>query len=160
MNENNHLPVYGIGPYLIGSITLITVLLFLLSQYDMIPVFRIEQLNLIFIVLGILLVIIGVIFWLSAIFKSRITQNIEVNQLVTTGIYGIVRHPIYSAFLFAISGFIMIYANIVLFFMPIIYWIILTVTMIKTEEKWLTELYGNDYLDYSKKVNRFIPKVI
>jgi protein-S-isoprenylcysteine O-methyltransferase Ste14 len=32
--------------------------------------------------------------------------------------------------------------------------------MIKTEEKWLTDLYGKDYLDYTKKVNRFIPKGI
>ena len=26
-----------------------------------------------------------------------------------------------------------------------------------TEEKWLSELYGQEYLDYCKKVNRCIP---
>ena len=38
--------------------------------------------------------------------------------------------------------------------------LIFILAMMETEEKWLINLYGNDYLNYSKKVNRFIPKVI
>ena len=81
------------------------------------------------------------------------------NHLVTTGIYGIVRHPIYAAFLYAITGLIFIANNLILIILPVIYWLILSLAMIKTEEKWLIDLYGDDYLNYSKKVNRFIPKV-
>jgi protein-S-isoprenylcysteine O-methyltransferase Ste14 len=111
-------------------------------------------------VIGVFLIILGAIFWISAVKKSDIDDNIRQNNLVTTGIYGYVRHPIYAAFLYAVTGVILILNNILLFVLPVIYWIILTIAMIKTEEKWLTDLYGKDYLDYSKKVNRFIPKVI
>ncbi len=36
-------------------------------------------------------------------------------------------------------------------------WIIMTVTLKLTEEKWLLDLYGQDYADYRKRVNRCIP---
>jgi len=29
--------------------------------------------------------------------------------------------------------------------------------MINTEEKWLKDLYGKEYIDYCKEVNRCIP---
>ena len=80
--------------------------------------------------------------------------------LVTTGIYAYLRHPIYAAFFYIATGLILITQNIILFILPVIFWAFLTVAMIKTEEKWLIGKFGNDYIDYSKKVNRFIPKVI
>ena len=129
MEDNNHLPEFGVGPLLIVPIVIATIVAILLSFLKIIPV-------------------------------SDIDDNIRQNNLVTTGIYGYVRHPIYAAFLYAVTGLILISNNILLFILSVIYWIILTIAMIKTEEKWLTDLYGKDYLDYSKKVNRFIPKVI
>lgn len=109
---------------------------------------------------GIVLIILGAVFWLSAVLNSDIQENIKNNALVTTGIYGIVRHPIYAAFLYAITGIILIANNITLIFLPVIFWVVLTVVMRKTEEKWLIEKYGDDYLNYTKKVNGFILKVI
>ncbi|MCI6994843.1 MAG: hypothetical protein MR875_08340 [Methanobrevibacter sp.] len=46
-----------------------------------------------------------------------------------------------------------------LFVLPVIYWIVLTVVIKNTEEKWLIELYGEDYKIYSQNVNRFIPRM-
>ena len=37
-------------------------------------------------------------------------------------------------------------------------WALLTVTLKLTEEKWLLDLYGQDYADYMKQVNRCIPR--
>ena len=34
---------------------------------------------------------------------------------------------------------------------------IMTIFLKNTEEKWLSELYGQEYLDYCKRVNRCIP---
>lgn len=80
--------------------------------------------------------------------------------MVTTGIYAYVRHPIYAAFFYISMGLILISQNIILFILPVIFWAFLTVAMIRTEEKWLIDRYGDDYIEYSKKVNRFIPKLI
>ena len=157
MNENNHLPIFGIGPYLIGLMVVITVLAFVLSIHNVIFVFKSNLF--ILTVLGFILIVIGTIFWLSANVSSRIDDNIKVNQLVTTGIYSKVRHPIYAAFLYAITGSILIFDNVFLIVLPVIYWLILTVVIKNTEEKWLIEWYGDYYRRYSRKVNRFIPKV-
>lgn len=158
MNENNHLPVFGVGPYLIFSIMAITVLTITLSYYNIIPRYQSNQI--ILNILGAALILAGAIFWLSAVRNSKIDKNIKENRLVTSGIYGIVRHPIYAAFLYAVTGVIFIANNVILLVLPVLYWLMLTVVMINTEEKWLVELYGDDYLNYSKKVNRFIPKVL
>ena len=158
MSENNHLPLYGIGPFLMGSITLITIIAIALSFFRYIPEYTSNPV--IMLILGVILIIAGAIFWISAVLNSDIQKNIRNNHLVTTGIYAIVRNPIYAAFLYAITGLILISNNLLLLVLPIIYWQIMAWTMKRTEEKWLIDLYGDDYLDYSKKVNRFIPKVI
>ena len=157
MSENNHLPVFGVGPYLIGMIVLITILFFVLSFHNVIPVYKSNQI--ILSVLGFVLIVAGTIFWLSANVNSRIDDGIRNNQLITTGIYSKVRHPIYAAFLYAITGAILIFDNMFLIFLPVIFWLILTVVIKNTEEKWLFEWYGDYYLIYSRNVNRFIPKV-
>ena len=36
-------------------------------------------------------------------------------------------------------------------------WFILTVVLINTEEKWLLKVYGDEYAEYKKRVNRCIP---
>ena len=105
------------------------------------------------------MIICGALFWLSAV-KSRIDEKIKSNKLATTGIYGIVRHPIYAAFLYASTGIILISNNLYLLILPIVYLIFLSISLKNTEEKWLIDLYGDDYIKYSKEVKRFIPKVI
>ncbi|MBQ7928213.1 MAG: isoprenylcysteine carboxylmethyltransferase family protein [Methanobrevibacter sp.] len=157
MDENNHLPVLGIGPYLIGLIVVITVLAFVLSVHNIIPVYKSNQF--ILLALGFVLIVTGTIFWLSANVSSSIDNHIKANQLVTTGVYSKVRHPIYAAFLYAITGSILIFDNVFLLVLPVIYWYILTVVIKNTEEKWLIGLYGDYYILYSRKVNRFIPRV-
>ena len=156
----NHLPVFGIGPYLVSIIGIITIASSILSYYHLIPIYRIDELNMVFLILGIAVIILGIVFWISAVLISKITKEVENNKLVTTGIYAYVRHPIYAAFLFISTGLILISQNILLFILPIIFWAFLTIAMMKTEEKWLIDKYGAEYINYSKKVNRFIPKVI
>jgi hypothetical protein len=40
---------------------------------------------------------------------------------------------------------------------PVIDWLIMTVALINMEEKWLLDLYGDEYAEYKKHVNRCIP---
>ena len=157
MNEEEHMPIFGIGPFLVFPILLLSFISLIMSIYKKIPIFQIHELNYLFVIIGIILILAGIIIWLFAVIKSKITQEIIDNKLVKTGIYSYIRHPIYSAFLFISTGLIILSQNIFLFFLPILYWIILTIGMIKTEEKWLLEKFGEEYLEYSKKVNRFIP---
>lgn len=47
--------------------------------------------------------------------------------------------------------------NYILLVLPFFFWIFLTVLMKNTEEKWLREKFGKEYIDYCKDVNRVIP---
>ena len=38
-----------------------------------------------------------------------------------------------------------------------IYYVVMSVVIRNTEEKWLTDLYGEEYRDYCRRVNRLIP---
>ena len=46
-----------------------------------------------------------------------------------------------------------------LFFLilPFAYWLFLTILLKNTEEKWLRELYGKEYEEYCRRVNRCWP---
>lgn len=41
-----------------------------------------------------------------------------------------------------------------LFPLPLVFWLFMTVLMKETEEKWLKDLYGAEYEDYCRRVNR------
>ncbi|MBR0272029.1 MAG: isoprenylcysteine carboxylmethyltransferase family protein [Methanobrevibacter sp.] len=157
ISNEKHLPVYGVGPYLIGAMLIVSLVAITLSFNKIIPVYSYESLNWLLIILAVVLVIDGVFLWLAALRISKIDERIKNGQLVTDGVYALVRHPIYSAWLQISTALVLFSQNLILLVLPIIFWIFLTIAMIKTEEKWLLEKFGNDYVLYCQTTNRFIP---
>ncbi|WP_407382029.1 methyltransferase family protein [Methanobrevibacter sp.] len=151
------MPVYGVGPYLIGAMLIVSFAAITLSFNNLIPVYSFESLNWLLVILAVVLVIDGIFLWLAALRISKIDQRIKNGQLVTDGVYALVRHPIYSAWLQICTALVLFSQNLVLLVLPVIFWIFLTISMIKTEEKWLLEKFGNDYVMYCQTTNRFIP---
>ena len=155
--EKGHLPILGVGPLYVVTIILMTIISITLSATGIIPVITFANFQWIFILIGILCFIIGITLWLKAVIIDRLDTHIIKNELVTTGVYAYVRNPVYSAFMFACTGVLVIYGNLVLLVLPIIYWGFMTVLMKSTEEKWLENLYGKEYVQYRQRVNRCIP---
>lgn len=160
MNDKKHLPIYGVGPlYGVGVIGL-TVAGIVLSCVGLLNSGKIENtvLLVVFVVLGILFVAGGFLVWKAAALGAKsIDKYIESNTLCTTGIYSIVRNPCYSGIVLMCTGLLLIAHNLWLLILPFVYWLSMTVLMKCSEEKWLLNLYGQDYADYCKKVNRCIP---
>lgn len=155
--EKGHLPILGVGPLYVVTIILMTIISITLSATGIIPVITFANFQWIFILIGILCFIIGITLWLKAVIIDRLDAHIIRNELVTTGVYAYVRNPVYSAFMFVCTGVLLIYGNLVLLVLPIIYWGFMTVLMKLTEEKWLEDLYGKEYVQYRQRVNRCIP---
>ena len=155
--EKDHLPILGVGPLYVITIILMTVISIILSATRFIPVITFTNMRWIFILIGILCFIIGITLWLKAVIIDRLDTHIIKNELVTTGVYAYVRNPVYSAFMFVCTGVLLIYGNLILLLLPIIYWGFMTVLMKSTEEKWLEDLYGQEYIQYLQRVNRCIP---
>lgn len=159
-SEKGHLPVYGVGPFYGTGIILLTAAGIILSVIGLLNSGIIHNtiLVMVFIVLGILVFIGGFIVWKSAALgKGSIDKYIESNTLCTTGIYGIVRNPCYSGIAMMCTGLLLMAHNGWLLILPVLFWIAMTVMLLHSEEKWLKDLYGQEYLDYCKKVNRCIP---
>jgi hypothetical protein len=157
MKKSKTLPIYGVGPIYVISCLILTIIALILNCYKIIPVLKF--LDLFMIILGILFIIIGAILWLSAVLLTQIDRKIKEGKLITTGIYSIVRNPIYSAFLFIFIGIIFLVNNIYLLVLPITFWIYLTILLKLTEEKWLEDKFTDEYNRYSKNVNRVIPNI-
>lgn len=117
----------------------------------------ITVLNIVFKITGVLLIAFCLYLDLSAKLKSKIFKNVKDNKLITDGVYSIVRNPVYTGVLLACTGAILIANNLILLIVPVICWMYMTLFLIKTEEKWLRELYGEEYVLYCERVNRCIP---
>jgi len=157
INTENALPSYGVGPYLIIPMVVVSILSVILSFYGFIPVYSFDSLNWLLIILAIVLVVDAAFLWIAAVRISKIDDRIKNGELVTDGVYALVRHPIYSAWLQLCIALVLFSQNLLLLVLPIIFWIILSIAMAKTEEKWLMEKFGNDYVLYCQTTNRFIP---
>jgi protein-S-isoprenylcysteine O-methyltransferase Ste14 len=119
-----------------------------------------------FVVFGWLSLISGAILWVRAVFALGIdtltmlyVYHPEESRLVESSIYNILRHPVYAGGLRVMIGlaFINCNANSIAFtiFLPLglFGWIRLV------EEKELIERFGQQYLDYRKRVPAFIPRL-
>jgi protein-S-isoprenylcysteine O-methyltransferase Ste14 len=79
----------------------------------------------------------------------------EKHKLQTTGVYSISRHPFYIGFLLILISSVLFVPNIINIILLVFSWILHHFIMIR-EEGFLTLKYGDEYKEYSKKVNRYI----
>lgn len=157
MDNKTHLPIFGIGPIYVITCFILMVFALILDYKGLLKSGNIIVGKIFIIILGIILIVVGVILWIQSVIIQKISDKIKKDCLVTDGVYSIVRNPIYSAFTFIFSGILFTRSNLFLFSIPFIFYIYLTILMKLTEEKWLRQKFGDDYVQYCKKVNRVIP---
>ena len=110
---------------------------------------------------GILLFVLGWILIISALFKFGTIPSVrKKSNLVTTGAYRVARHPIYSGTLISVLGWTMLLKSIIsIVYFPFLFLLYFLATFV--EERILIEEYGDQYLEYKKKVTkRFIPFIV
>ncbi|HTR19130.1 MAG TPA: isoprenylcysteine carboxylmethyltransferase family protein [Candidatus Paceibacterota bacterium] len=78
-------------------------------------------------------------------------------ELVTTGPYAYVRHPIYSGFMLAALGSALVS---VWWFVPLVLFSIYFIYSAKTEEKIMLKEFPDQYPGYMKRTNMLIPFVL
>lgn len=154
--KKNNLPIFGIGPVYVISCLILTLAGLALNHYGLIKLeFPVPKI--VVSVIGVILILFGILLWFYAVIVQKIDEAIKEGILVTSGVYSIVRNPIYSAFIIVFTGILIMANNIFLLILPIIFWGVLTILLKQTEEKWLMEKFGGEYVEYCKNVNRVIP---
>jgi len=80
-------------------------------------------------------------------------------EVISTGVFRIVRHPIYTGtilFYLGTSLITMSIASAAFCLLIIGFYVVIS----KYEEGILTEVFGNDYLEYKKKTGMLFPKLL
>jgi protein-S-isoprenylcysteine O-methyltransferase Ste14 len=106
---------------------------------------------------GILFSLVGIAFIVASFLKIGVIPSISKSGLITTGMYRLVRHPIYSGTLILFMGLILFNSSLLSFlYFPVsifLYWL-----MTFFEEKDLIRMFGEEYIRYKQKVKyRILP---
>lgn len=157
--KKSSLPVFGVGPIYVITCSLITMLAFYLKRQGFFQAGEVTPFNLVFQIFGIILILTGVFFWIYAVLVQNIAHEIQSGKLVTTGIYSVTRHPIYTAFFFIFSGILTTAHNLFMLGFILFFYLYLVVFMQNTEEKWLAKKFGREYLEYAKRTPRILLKI-
>ncbi len=89
--------------------------------------------------------------------SGRNTKEQVANVLNSTGVYSIVRHPLYLGNYFMWIGIVIFVANISFFIIcSLLFWLYYERIMF-AEERYLEKKFGQDYLVWSMKAPAFIP---
>jgi len=114
--------------------------------------------------LGLTGMVFGAIFnlWGRVYLKTNWANQVRIyddQQLITTGPYRIVRHPLYASIIWMFYGASLVYLNplaaleITLLFIPAMLY------RSNLEELALTETFGEKYIIYKTDTGRFFPKI-
>ena len=114
-------------------------------------------------IISLFLLILGLLVFLSAV-KSFRRQKTTVNpleprqasSLVTSGIFKFSRNPMYLGMLIILLSLSCKFNLIGGMIISLFFYIFITKFQIIPEEAAMNELFGNEFIDYSKKTRRWI----
>ena len=155
--DSGHLPFFGIGPLYVALVCGLTAAGVWASSSGLLESGIVPSLKVPMRVAGVLVIVAGLFIWLCALLGSRIDDGIRNNRLVTDGIYAWCRNPLYTGWMFMAIGVAMLWYNLWLMLLPLVFWWLMGFMMRRTEEKWLRRLYGAEYDAYCRRVNRVWP---
>ncbi len=101
------------------------------------------------------LLVIGLVMLVIAV--REVMTAYSHDQLVSTGIAGLVRHPIYSAWIvFIVPALALLSASWPLMLMPLVAYAVFKLR-IHREDQYLRGRFGDAYLNYRAQVNELFP---
>ena len=110
--------------------------------------------------LGIVTAILGDIVFVISVWTMKDSWRAGVSptdktELVTTGIYQISRNPAFLGFDLVYVGICLMFFNWVLLLVSVFAMLMFHLQIVHVEEDFLLDSFGEDYIAYKKKVNRY-----
>ena len=123
------------------------------------PTFALAPMRVVAVAMGIA----GVMVTGSALLsfrRARTTVNpmqpSSASSLVTSGIYRYTRNPMYLGMLFVLVGWALYLANVLAFLFLPAFIVYMNRFQIEPEERAMTALFGQEFLEYASRVRRWI----
>ncbi len=86
------------------------------------------------------------------------SSNLNPPKVITKGVYAWIRHPMYCAYILGYIGVIVLTMSLISL-IPFVIAFLLLNRIAAYEEQELVKILGNEYIEYTKSVPRWIPKV-
>ncbi len=121
---------------------------------------NISNLPLIVRYVGIIIAILGDIVFVISVWTMKDSWRAGVSptdktELVTTGIYQISRNPAFLGFDLVYIGVCLMFFNWVLLLVSVFAMLMFHLQIVNVEEDFLLDSFGEEYISYKKKVNRY-----
>lgn len=109
---------------------------------------------------GYLFVTVGFVMGIFALLAMKNSWRVGIRyeqktELITSGIYRVSRNPYFLSYDILILGYILIFPSPILLMLYVTL-VIVFHKMILQEEMYLETVQGDSYLDYKRKVNRYL----
>lgn len=116
-------------------------------------------------IIGVVIIVLGVMTFIISVAQMKDNwragvQREEKTNLVTTGIYFISRNPAFLGFDLMYIGILSTFFNWYLCFATIFAIVLFHLQIVNVEEDFLIEAFGEEYLEYKKKVFRYLGRRI
>ncbi|NQW36216.1 MAG: isoprenylcysteine carboxylmethyltransferase family protein [Flavobacteriales bacterium] len=110
--------------------------------------------------IGYLFVTVGFVMGIFALLAMKNSWRVGIRyeqktELITSGIYRVSRNPYFLSYDILILGYILIFPSPILLMLYVTL-VIVFHKMILQEEMYLETVQGDSYLDYKRKVNRYL----
>lgn len=110
---------------------------------------------------GVTITAFGVFVFILAVMQMKENwragvQKEEKTDLVTTGIYSVSRNPAFLGFDLMYIGILCSFFNWYLLIATVLALVLFHLQIVKVEEKFLTETFGQEYIAYRNKVFRYL----
>lgn len=111
--------------------------------------------------MGVVFGVIGVAVFICSVWTMRDSWRAGVAEsdktdLVTSGIYQISRNPAFLGFDLVYIGIVLMFFNWVLFGLSVFAALMFHLQIVNVEEEFLISAFGEEYINYKKKVNRYL----
>lgn len=139
---------------------LVSCTLFITELLSLIGVMKVYIISIIVRIVSLMISGVGVVFFVGAVKNMkdnwRVKDKVDSDvNLVVDGMFGYTRNPAYVGIDFLVVGMTLNAPNICNIVLSILLIILFHIKII-TEERSLKDRFGEEYIDYKKKVHRYI----
>lgn len=115
--------------------------------------------------IGIVIALLGDVLFVISVLTMKDSWRAGVSEtdkteLVTNGIYQISRNPAFLGFDLVYIGILLMFFNWIMFAVSVFAIVMFHLQIVNVEEDFLTTAFRDEYLEYKKKVNRYLVRTL